>query len=246
MINLKKNPPCLMLDTETNPRYLMLDTETIYLKKRVYELAFVVFDSVTCEHLHKARFYIRQTVESAVYYFIRNQKNPIFWPNRLNALEVLKHGDCVTWEIAKSQLLGVISRYSVSAIIAHNINFDISAIYSTNNLYTDVTTNEPFLSNIDKLELSGYFIHGLPLMVAYNVPYKVKSGCMTFKADFLVPCLLGNSQNHDALSDCMNQIALFKLTKGKYQNQGSIYGNMLAHHALKHDNKKRLGGSSLE
>lgn len=236
----------MAISLKKNPRFLMLDTETIYLKKRVYELAFVVFDSVTCLPLYKARFYIRQTVESAVYYFIRNQKNPVFWSNRLNALDVLKHGDCVTWEHAKSELLSVISRYGVSAIIAHNVNFDVSAIYSTNNLYTDDTTNPPFLSHIGKLELSGYFIHGLPKMVAYNVPYKQKSGCVTFKADYLAPCLLGSSQNHNALGDCMNQIELYKITKGRYQNQGSIYGNMIKHHTIKHDDNKRLGDSSLD
>lgn len=102
------------------------------------------------------------------------------------------------------------------------------------------------MAQYNKLELSGYFVHGLPLMTAYNVPYKTKSGCMTFKADFIAPCLLGSNQNHDALSDCINQVSLYKLTKGRYQNQGSIYGNMLAHHRLKHDDNKRLGDTSLD
>ena len=69
---------------------------------------------------------------------------------------------------------------------------------------------------------------------------------MTFKADYLAPCLLGSTQNHDALGDCINQIAIYKLTKGKYQNQGTIYANMLKHHALKHEDNKRLGNSSLD
>ena len=234
----------MAISLKKNERYLMLDTETIYLKKRIYELAFVVFDAVTCVPLYKARFYIRETVESAAYYFLRSHKTPIFWPNRLNALDVLKNADCVSWEVAKNQLVSVISSYGVNAIIAHNINFDVSAIYATDTFYTgDIIA---FLADYPKLELSGYFIHGLPLMAAYNVPYKAKSGCMTFKADFLAPCLLGATQNHNALDDCYNQIELYKLTKGKYQNSGSIYSNMLAHHKAKHDDNKRLGDSSLD
>lgn len=230
-----------------NPRFCMLDTETIYLQKHVYELAFIVFDSNTCESLYKVRYYIRETVESAAYYFLRNQKYPLFWPNRLNPITVLKDADCVSWDFALSQLLAILKAYDVSSIIAHNVNFDVSAIYNTNNKYGfDVTKNTAFLSPIEKLELSGYFVSGLPAMVAYNVPYKSKSGCATFKADYLVPLLANGIQAHDALGDCLNQLALYKLTKGKYQNQGTIYANMLKHHTLKHDDNKRLGHSSLD
>lgn len=239
-----------MLSLAKNPLFAMLDTETIYLKKRVYELACVIFDSVTCEIVASKKWYIRDTVESALYYQLRHNKPPIFWPNRLNPFNVLKDTNCVTWADAISDFLLMLKKHDVDTLIAHNINFDINAIYSTDNaysaIYTDDPTNDPFLANYEKLELSGYFIYGLPKMTAYNVPYKVKSGCMTFKADFLVPCLLGSSQNHDALGDCINQIALYKLTKGKYQNQGTIYANMKKHHAIRHDDNKRLGDTSRE
>ena len=234
----------MAISLKKNTRFLMIDTETIYLKKQVYELAFVVFDSVTCEPLYKARYYIRETVESAAYFFLHCKKTPIFWPNRLNALDVLRHTDCVTWDIAINHMLRIISSYGVSAIIAHNVNFDVSAIYSTNNKYG--TDNTAFLSHIEKLELSGYFVTGLPSMTAYNVPYKVKSGCATFKADYLVPLLTNGIQAHDALGDCLNQIELYKLTNGRYQNQGTIYANMLAHHKVRHNDNKRLGDSSLD
>ena len=225
----------------------MLDTETIYLKKRVYELACVIFDSVTCEIVISKKWYIRETVESALYYQLRNNKPPIFWPNRLNPFNVLKDAHCVMWDEAIADFMLMLKKHDISALIAHNINFDIGALYATNNLYKpEVSENETFLAKYEKLELSGYFIHGLPLMAAYNVPYKVKSGCMTFKADFIAPCLLGTSQNHDALGDCINQVELYRLTKGRYQNQGSIYGNMLAHHKLRHNDNKRLGDSSLD
>lgn len=233
-----------------NPLFAMIDTETIYLKKRVYELAVVVFDSTTCEVLASKKWYIKEVVESALYYQLRHGKPPIFWPNRLNPFQVLKESNCVTWSTAIKEFMAILTKNKVDTLIAHNINFDISAIYATNSLYKaedfTCTDNDPFLASYEKLELSGYFVHGLPLMTAYNVPYKAKSGCMTFKADYLVPCLLGANQNHDALSDCHNQIALYKLTKGKYQNQGTIYANMQAHHALKHDDNKRLGNDSLE
>lgn len=226
----------------------MIDTETIYLKKRVYELAIVVFDSVTCEVVDKKKWYIREAIESAIYYQLRHNKTPIFWPSRLNPLALLK--EAVTWEQAKNEFIAILAKNGVQDLIAHNINFDVSAIYATNNLYKaedfTYTDNDPFLVQYNKLELSGYFVHGLPKMVAYNVPFKVKSGCMTFKADFLVPCLLGVTQNHDALSDCINQINLYKLTKGKYQNNGTIFSNMLAHHKAKHNDNKRLGDSSLD
>lgn len=233
-----------------NPFFAMIDTETIYLKKRVYELAVVVFDSVTCEIISSKKWYIKEVVESALYYQLRHGKPPIFWPNRLNPFQVLKESNCVTWSTAIKEFMAILTKNKVDTLIAHNINFDISAIYATNNLYKpedfSYLENDPFLANYNKLELSGFFVHGLPLMTAYNVPYKAKSGCMTFKADYLVPCLLGANQNHDALGDCHNQIALYKLTKGHYTNKGTIYHNMLAHHRLKHNDHKRLSDTALD
>ncbi len=220
----------------------MIDTETIFLKKRAYELAIVIFDSVTCQPIVSKKWYVKETIESGIYYQLRHNKTPIFWPSRLNPLTLLK--ESVAWEQAKNEFLAMLKAHSVESLIAHNINFDIQAIYATDSFYTgDIIA---FLADYPKLELSGYFVHGLPLMAAYNVPYKAKSGCMTFKADYLAPCLLGATQNHDALGDCYNQIELYKLTKGKHQNQGTIYHNMLKHHAVKHNDNKRLGDSSLD
>lgn len=237
-----------MISLKKNPLFAMLDTETIFQsKKRAYEIALVIFDSVTCEVIEAKRWLVKESLRDAVYYQLRTGKTPIFWPQRLNALSVFNDPDCVDWDTAKNDFLLMLKKHDIHAIIAHNVNFDISAIYSTDNLYSEYSaTNEPFLSSYEKLELSGYFVHGLPMMTAYNVPYKLKSGCMTFKADFIAPCLLGSSQNHDALSDCINQVNLYKLTKGRYQNQGTIYANMLAHHKLKHDDQKRLGDSTLD
>ena len=227
-----------------NPLFAMLDTETVYLKKRVYELALIIFDSVTCEVITSKKWYIKETLEGAVYYQLRHSKPPIFWPSRLNALSLLK--DAVAWQDAIAEFLTLLEINGVSSLIAHNVNFDINAIYATENKIRGMNAGGPFLANYEKLELSGFFVHGLPLMAAYNVPYKLKSGCMTFKADYLVPCFTNGTQNHDALGDCYNQLELYKLTKGKYQNQGTIYHNMLAHHRLKHAGNKRLGSDSLE
>lgn len=234
-----------MLSLSKNPLFGMLDTETIYLKKRVYELALVIFDSVTCEIIASKKWYIKESLESAIFYQLRHHKTPIFWPSRLNPLTVLK--ESVPFDQALTEFMLILYKNDVKVLIAHNINFDISAIYQTANLYSDkLGNNRAFLSQYEKLELSGYFVHGLPRMAAYNVPYKSKSGCMTFKADFLVPCLVGASQNHDAIGDCMNQIQLYKLTKGQYANAGTIYGNMLKHHKLRHNDNKRLGNSSID
>lgn len=231
-----------MLTLKKAPLFAMIDTETIYIKKRVYELAIVVFDSVTCQPIVSKKWYIKETVESCIYYQLRHNKTPIFWPSRLNPLTLLK--ESVSWKQAKNEFLAMLKAHGVDSLIAHNINFDVSAIYTTDSLYTgDIIA---FLADYPKLELSGYFVQGLPSMAAYNVPYKAKSGCMTFKADFLAPCLLGATQNHDALGDCHNQIALYKLTKGEYKNKGTIYANMLAHHKAKHNDNKRLGDSSLD
>jgi len=242
MLSLAKKVIIKPLTLAKNPLFAMVDTETIYLKKRVYEMAVVVFDSVTCDIIASKKWYIKQTLESAIYYQLRHNKPPIFWPKRLNPLSLLN--ESVEWQQAITEFNALLSKHDVKALMAHNINFDIGAIYKTDNLYTDNII--AFLSKYEKLELSGYFIHGLPLMTAYNVPYKTKSGCMTFKADYLVPLLVGGIQAHDALGDCLNQIAIYKLTKGKYQNQGTIYANMLKHHALKHEDNKRLGNSSLD
>ena len=236
-----------MLSLKKNPLFAMLDTETIFVsKKRAYEIALVIFDSVTCEVLDKKRWYIQETLRDAVYYQLRTGQTPIFWPARLNALSVFNDPDCVTWEDAKADFLTMLKKHDVWAIIAHNVNFDLSAIYSTDNIYAEEPTNEPFLSHLEKLELSGYFVYGLPSMVAYNAPFKVRSGCVTFKADYLVPLLTNGIQAHDALGDCLNQLALYKLAKGQYTNTGTIYGNMLKHHKLKHDDLNRLGNSSLD
>ena len=235
-----------------NPLFMMVDTETIYMKKRVYELGFLVFDSVTCAVIDKGRFLIRETCECALYYFLRNNKMPIFWPeSRLSVTKCLKDKDCVNWQEAICALLARVKKHDISAFIAHNISFDIGAIYKTSELYSeDFNSVFSVMSPIEKLELSGYFIHGLPDELAYNMPHKVKSGCMTMKADFLVPALVaGASQNHDALGDCVNQLALYKIAtenNGRYQNQGTIYANMQMFHAVQYENARRLGTSELE
>ncbi len=234
-----------MITLAKNPLYAMIDTETIFLKKRVYELAVVIFDSVTCEIVQAKKWYIKESLESAIFYQLRHNKPPIFWPARLNPLILLK--ESVSFDQALTDFMLAVKKHDIKVLIAHNINFDVGAIYSTANLYSDTLgDNNAFLSQYEKLELSGFFVHGLPLMAAYNVPFKRKSGCMTFKADYLVPTLIGGTQNHDALGDCANQINLYKLTKGQYANTGTIYGNMLKHHKLKHDDNKRLGNSSLD
>lgn len=136
-----------MLSLKKNPLFCMLDTETIYLRKRVYELAVVIFDSVTCDIVASKKWYIRETVESALHYQLRHNKQPIFWPNRLNPFSVLKDTNCVNWSTAISEFLAMLHKNDVSALIAHNINFDVGAIYSTNNLYGENEENNPFWHN---------------------------------------------------------------------------------------------------
>lgn len=233
-----------------NPLFLMVDTETIYLHKRVYELGYIVFDSVTCQIVDKGRFLIRETLESALYCFLKLKKMPIFWPDsRLNVIDCMKHKDCVSWQDAIGALLASVRKHDIAAFIAHNINFDIEAIYKTSKMYSSESEYNSMFSitaGIKKLELSGYFIHNLAKNTAFNVPFKAKSGCMTFKADYLVPYLIGGIQAHDALGDCQNQLDIYKLTKGRYQNQGSIFGNMKAYHAVQHDKALRLGNREIE
>lgn len=250
MLTLKKNPLFCMLDTETYSTFSInieksTETKTAFNEhKKAYEIGFVIFDSVTCQPVRKYQAYILEAVFEAMMYYKRNGKYPKYWPSRLNASEILK--DSVFWQDAKSELLKALKAFNVRDIIAHNVNFDVNALYKTNEAYTQPRDKTPFLIHFNKLELSGYFVYGLPLMAAYNAPFKIKSGCLTFKADYLVPLLVDGIQAHDALGDCMNQLALYKLTKGRYANKGTIYHNMLAHHALKHDDNKRLGNSSLD
>lgn len=251
-VSLVKSPISKGVSLAKNPLFMMIDTETIYMKKRVYELGFIVFDSVTCAVIDKGRFLIRETCESSLYYFLRHNKMPIFWPeSRLSVTQCLKAKDCVNWSDAIGSLLVSVKKYDIAAFIAHNIAFDVGAIYKTSELYSD-DFNSVFsiISPIEKLELSGYFIHGLPDNLAYSMPHKMKSGCMTMKADFLVPALVaGASQNHDALGDCLNQLALYKIAtenNGRYQNQGTIYANMQMFHAVQYENARRLGNSELD
>lgn len=237
-----------------NPLFMMIDTETIYMKKRVYELGFIVFDSVTCAIVDKGRFLILETCESALYYFLSHKKMPIFWPeSRLSVMDCMKEKDCVTWQDAINTMLSMIDKYDIKSLIAHNIGFDVSAIYKTSEIYSsdyDYNSMFDFISSMNKLELSGYFITGLPENLAYLLPHKKKSGCMTMKADFLVPALVeGANQNHDALGDCYNQLALYKIAtenNGRYQNQGTIYANMKMFHIVQYENARRLGISELE
>ena len=248
MVTLTKNPLFCMLDTETYSTFsINLEKSTEEKKvyneyKKVYEIGFIIFDSVTCEPVRKYQAFIFEAVFEAMTYCKKHGHYPKYWPGRLNAFDMLKNA--VFWQDAKNALVNALKAFDCEHIIAHNVNFDINALYKTNQAYSK--DDEAFLIQFSKLELSGYFVHGLPLMAAYNVPFKAKSGCMTFKADYLVPCFTNGTQNHDALGDCFNQLALYKLTKGKYQNQGTIYANMLKHHALKHDGNKRLGNDSLD
>lgn len=253
-VSLEKTPTSKGVSLAKNPLFMMVDTETIYMKKRVYELGFIVFDSVNCRVIDKGRFLIRETLESAIFYFLRHGKTPIFWPDsRLNVMDCIKHKECCNWQDAINTMLNALDKYDIKHIIAHNVNFDVGAIYKTSELYSSELEYQDVFNSLvmrEKLELSGYFIHGLPDDLAYAMPHKVKSGCMTMKADFLVPALVaGASQNHDALGDCVNQLALYKIAtenNGRYQNQGTIYANMQAYHKAQYDNARRLGTSELE
>lgn len=230
------------------PLYMMLDTETIFLHKKAYEIAFLVFDSISCQVITKGRFLIAETIKSALWYTATRGQTPIFWPHRLDMAACLRSSDCVPLKKALDVLSRVIKDNGVSAIIAHNVSFDISALYSTEKAYIEPSDCVLFdtIGHINKLELSGFFVHNLSKVSAFNVPFKVKSGCMTFKADYLVPYLTGGIQAHDALGDCQNQLAIYKLTNGRYQNQGSIFGNMKAYHAVQHDKALRLGNREIE
>lgn len=233
-----------------NARFLMLDTETIYTDQSVYELGFIIFDSVTLEPLHQYQAYIKNTLESAIYYTLKNSGVfPKFWPStRLDLFSTLKTSKPLNDVIG--DLLNAIQYHNVQGIIAHNVNFDINAIYKTvkkysPELYDNVLTK---LISIVKLELSGYFVHNLPAETAFKTVHKLKSGCTTFKADYLVPALLGSesSQNHDALGDAMNQLALLRIVKGRYANTGTIYGNMVMWHKLQHHNDRHLGTGAID
>jgi hypothetical protein len=210
--------------------------------------------SVTCAIVDKGRFLIKETLESALFYFLRHGKTPIFWPeSRLNVMDCMRHKDCVSWHDAINTMLNALDKYDIKHIIAHNINFDVGAIYKTSELYSSELEYQDVFESLvmrEKLELSGYFINGLPENLAYLLPHKKKSGCATFKADFLVPALVkGGSQNHDALGDCLNQLQLYKIAIGEsglYKNTGSIYGNMQAYHKAQYDNARRLGTSELD
>lgn len=251
-VSLQKTPISKGVSLAKNPLFMMIDTETIYMKKRVYELGYIVFDSVTCAVVDTGRFLIKETLESALFYFLRHGKTPVFWPDsRLNVMDCMKHRDCVSWQDAIGALLASVRKYDIAAFIAHNIAFDVGAIYKTSELYSeDFESVFSIMRPIEKLELSGYFITGLPENLAYLLPHKKKSGCATFKADHLVPTLVqGASQNHDAYGDCLNQLQLYKIAiegSGLYKNTGSIYGNMQAYHREQYDNARRLGVSELE
>lgn len=240
----------MAISLEKNPRFIMLDTETIYADQSVYELGFIVFDSVTLAPLHKYQAYIKDTLESAVFYTLKNNGNyPKFWPStRLDMFKTLKQSKPL--QEAISDLLNAIQVHDVQGIIAHNVNFDLSAIYKTVKKYSPELYDQLFnkLVGIEKLELSGFFVHNLPAQTAFNTVHKIKSGCTTFKADYLVPALLGSdsSQNHDALGDCQNQLALLGIVKGRYANRGTIYGNMIAWHKLHHNNDRHLGTDGIE
>lgn len=230
-----------------SPLFAMIDTETIYLaNKKAYEIAWCIFDSVTCEIIASRRFLVKESILSALWYTATNSKTPIFWPDRMNMALCLKDKDCLpcfkVLEIFCNDLLV----NGVSALIAHNINFDLSALYSTEKAFCDTPILLDKIGNLEKLELSGFFVNNLAKNVAFNVPFKAKSGCLTFKADFLVPYLVGGIQAHDALGDCKNQIALYKLTRGKYQNQGTIFSNMKKYHSLQHEGNLRLGNYEIE
>ena len=230
-----------------SPLFAMLDTETIYLvNKKAYEIAWCIFDSVTCEIIVSRRFLVKEAIVSALWYTATNSKTPIFWPDRMNMALSLKDKDCLPCCKVLQTFCNDLIVNEVSALIAHNINFDLSALYSTEKAFCDNPILLEKIGNLEKLELSGYFVHGLSKNTAFCVPYKAKSGCVTFNADYLVPYLTGGIQAHDALGDCLNQLAIYKLTMGKYANKGTIFSNMKAYHANQHNGDLRLGTSELE
>lgn len=239
------------LTLEKSKIFLMLDSETVFnSNKRAYELAFVVFDSLTCKILHKVRYLVRETLMTIGYYKLKRDEWPIYWPSsRLDLFDCLSSSDCLPLADIMASLSSIIKDYDISALIAHNIQFDLSAIYGTCVKYGDIDSALSLLMDLPKLELSGFFIHGLPEGMAENMPHKQKSGCMTFKADHLCPSLLGTSQNHNALEDCQNQISLYKIAlenSGVYVNRGTIYANMVEFHKVQYENARFLGNSTLE
>lgn len=239
-----------MINLTKNKRFLMLDTETIYSDQSAYEIGFIVFDSETLAPLYKYQAYIKNVLESAIFYTLKNGGVfPKFWPStRLDMFKTLKQAKPLQDVIG--DLLNAIQAHDVQAIIAHNVNFDLNAVYKTVKKYSPELYDAVFnkLVIIEKLELSGYFVHNLPPETAYTTVHKIKSGCTTFKADYLVPALLGSdsSQNHDALGDCLNQLALLGIVKGKYANSGTIYGNMVLWHKIHHNNDRHLGIDGIE
>lgn len=248
MLTLKKTP--LVLTLEKSKTFLMLDSETVFNKnKKAYELAFVVFDSATCKVKHKVRYFVKETLQAIGYYKLSKDAWPIYWPStRLNLFECLASPDCLPMADIMAKLSMIIKQYAIDAIIAHNISFDLSAIYSTCTKYASIDDAISLLWPMPKLELSGYFVHGLA-DIAAKMPHKAKSGCMTFKADFLCPTILGTTQNHDALQDCINQVLLYKHAlqrSGIYNNKGTIYANMVEYHKTRYNNARFLGNDSLD
>ena len=206
----------MSVSLEKRELFCMVDTETVYLKKRVYELAFSVYDSVTCDIVESRKFFVRETLESAMYYFLRHNKMPIFWPQRLNVTDCLKQS--VTWQSAIDSMLLVLKKHDIKNIIAHNVSFDVSAIYKTSELYCDVSEYDKmfdFVSCMNKLELSGFFVHGLP--------------------EGLSDCANQIELYKIALSN-----------SGVYKHCGTIYGNMKMFHEVQYENARRLGTSELD
>lgn len=207
--------------------FLMLDTETFGFERTLYEYGFTV---VRKGAIVATRSYIvAESLEQAEQVFNRSGRFPKWFPDRI-ARDFDK-----AWNAShsKAKVIEAIvdsleyARKNGLKLVAKNPGFDVPVI--------EQFLGTPFFQHDEVFDMQRMLVNCLPKKYAKCVPY-TKSGLATFKADYLVPFLLGDnfSQAHDAGGDSLNQaLIVLKLAKRKrkYSESAKVYEYMRDFHA---------------
>ena len=207
--------------------FLMIDTETFGFERTLYEYGFTMVRKGSV--IATRSYLVTENLENAENHFQQKGNFPKWFPDR-----IAKDFDAY-WDksFSRDKVVSAIvdsieyARKNKLKIIAKNPGFDIPVI--------EQFLGTAFFQHEEVFDMQRMLVNTLPKKYAFYVPY-TKSGLATFRADYLVPFILGDKfvQTHDAGGDSLNQsLIVLKLAKRKkrYSDSGKVYEYMRDFHA---------------